>query len=115
MKRVLVVDDEPTVRALICAGLESADLQVIAVADGNSALASLNDAVPDLILLDLGLPGMNGVEVMDRLRSMPATAAVPVPLLTGLAPAEETCADGVVQKPFNLEALRSRVEFWLRN
>ncbi len=117
MKRVLVVDDEPTVRALNCAGLEAFDLEVTAVADGDAALACLGDvdATPDLILLDVGLPGMNGVEVMNRVRSMPSTAAVPVLLLTGLEPTEETSANGVVQKPFKLETLRTQVEFWLGN
>ena len=115
MKRVLAVDDEPTVRALICAGLERVDLQVTAVADGDAALNYVKAATPDLILLDLALPGMNGFEIMDCVRAMPAAASVPILLLTGLEPLQDTNANGVIQKPFNLDTLRSRVEFWLRN
>ncbi len=114
MARVLVVDDEPVVRALICAGLEQESLQVTAVEDGATAFQSIETSPPDLVLVDVGLPGMNGCEVLRRLRADPATAAIPVLLLTGLEPPEDAGADGVVQKPFTLETLRESVATRLR-
>jgi DNA-binding response OmpR family regulator len=114
MLNVLVVDDEPVIRALVAAGLQTAELKVTSVADGATAIAAVEAAIPDLVLVDVGLPGMNGREVLRRLRSNPKTAEVPVLLLTGLEPDDETGADGIVHKPFTLEALRSSVSACLR-
>ncbi len=114
MQRVLVVDDEPVIRALVAAGLQTDDLQVTGVADGFSAIASVEETAPDLVLVDMGLPGIDGREVLRRLRMNPETASIPVLLLTGLEPEEATGADGIVHKPFTLEALRSSVAACLR-
>ena len=114
MQHVLVVDDEPVIRALVAAGLQRDDLQVTGVADGATAIAAVETAAPDLVLVDVGLPGMDGREVLRRLRTNPDTAGIPVLLLTGLEPNEDTGADGIVHKPFTLEALRDSVAACLR-
>jgi len=114
MLNVLVVDDEPVIRALVAAGLQTDELQVTGVADGATAIAAVEAATPDLVLVDVGLPGMDGREVLRRLRSNPLTAEIPVLLLTGLEPSEDTGADGIVHKPFTLEVLRSSVAACLR-
>jgi len=114
MHQVLVVDDEPVIRALVAASLQMDDLQVTGVADGATAIAAVEDTAPDLVLVDVGLPGMDGREVLRRLRTNPDTAAIPVLLLTGLEPAEDTGADGIVHKPFTLQALRDSVAACLR-
>ena len=114
MLHVLVVDDEPSIRALVAAALQTDELQVTGVGDGTSAIASVEKAAPDLVLVDVGLPGMAGTEVLRRLRTNPETASIPVLLLTGLEPAGETGADGLVRKPFTLESLRSSVANCLR-
>src|SRR3954469_13317154 len=72
-RRVLVVDDEPAVRALVAASLDGSGCEVEAFEDGPSALQSALDAPPQLILLDVALPGMNGADVLRRLRAEPAT------------------------------------------
>src|SRR5687767_1231565 len=113
MKRVLVVDDEPAVRALIAASLEDNDCEIEAVADGASALDSVRARRPNLILLDFGLPGMNGGEVLRRLRAEEATADTPVVLLTGIEPPEELMPDGVLRKPFTPSMLRECLSLWL--
>ena len=114
MQHVLVVDDEPVIRALVAASLEMDDLQVTGVADGASAIATVEVAAPDLVLVDVGLPGMDGREVLRRLRTNPDTASIPVLLLTGLEPNEDTGADGIVRKPFTLQVLRDSVAACLR-
>ncbi len=113
MKHVLVVDDEPAIRALVVASLESSDCAVETVADGAGAFASLETQRPDLILLDVGLPGMNGAEVARRLRENRATAAIPIVLLTGLEPPETALSDGVLRKPFTPALLRASIAGWL--
>ncbi len=113
MKRVLVVEDEPAIRALISASLQGSDWEVAAVADGGDALASLARSRPDLILLDIGLPGLRGDEVLRRLRADAATAAIPILLLTGLEPPEGVTPDGVLRKPFTPAALRQCLAGWL--
>jgi CheY-like chemotaxis protein len=112
MKRVLVVEDEPAIRALISATLAE-DCEVATLGDGSSALASVEQLKPDLILLDVGLPGINGGEVLTRLRDEPATASIPIILLTGLEPPEGAVPDAVLLKPFTPALLRECLAPWL--
>jgi two-component system phosphate regulon response regulator PhoB len=112
MKRVLVVDDEPVIRALVVASL-AGDCKVSAAADGKDAIASLQNETPDLILLDVGLPGMSGGEDLRQIRSDAKTTNVPVLLLTGIEPPEELEPDGVVLKPFTPITLRASLAGWL--
>jgi CheY-like chemotaxis protein len=111
MKRLLVVDDEPAIRALVTASL--ADCEVASAPDGATALASLAADLPDVILLDVALPGLNGNEVLRRLRSEDRTASIPVILLTGLEPPEDMTPDAVLRKPFTPLGLRQSVEPYL--
>lgn len=113
MKRVLVVDDEQSVRSLVSLSLEGPDCKVEAFGDGRDALEALGGEYPDLILLDVGLPGMPGDEVLRRLRADKRTATIPVVLLTGLEPPEGSQPDGVVLKPFTPVSLRQSLQNWL--
>jgi CheY-like chemotaxis protein len=113
MKRLLVVDDEPVVRALITACLDGAGWEVDAVADGAAALDAASQTQPDLILLDVGLPGLSGPAVLQQLRAAPPTASIPILYLTGLEPLDGPRADGVVAKPFTPAALRATLSAWL--
>jgi two-component system, OmpR family, alkaline phosphatase synthesis response regulator PhoP len=112
MKWVLVVDDEPVIRSLIVASLSRPGLNVVEVADGTSALETARQNPPDLILLDVGLPGIRGDEVARRLRSDPSTADIPILYLTGL-PADASDADGVIDKPFTPNRLKESTASWL--
>jgi CheY-like chemotaxis protein len=111
MKRVLVVDDEPTVRTLVSLCLKG-DCEVETTADGTEALRALNSAPPDLVLLDVGLPGMSGAEVLRQIRENRETASIPVVMLTGREPPEGTKPDGVILKPFTPATLRESVSGW---
>jgi CheY-like chemotaxis protein len=113
MKRVLVIDDEQTVRSLVALSIEGPDCRVEAFATGADALESLTGDTPDLILLDLGLPGMAGDEVLRRLRADARTATVPVVMLTGLEPPDGAMPDGLVLKPFTPASLRASLGAWL--
>lgn len=114
MKRVLVVDDEPVIRSLIEASLGGPGCAVEAVGDGPAAIEQATASKPDLILLDLGLPGMDGREVARRLKEDARTAAIPILYLTGLAPTACAPAEGVIAKPFSLDTLQKSTERWLK-
>ena len=109
MKRVLIVDDEPVIRSLVVASLAAADCEVAAAPDGPSAFAALANNRPDLILLDLGLPGIPGEAILNQLRVDPATASIPVLVLTGREPPENMAPDGFLAKPFTPRHLREAV------
>jgi CheY-like chemotaxis protein len=99
---VLIVDDEPVVRALLKAALEPTGSRLVEVADGGDAVDAAWRERPDLVLLDIGLPTLNGLDVCRALKTNPE--APRVLLITGNAEAAdiETCgADGVLVKPFN--------------
>ncbi|TYK50935.1 response regulator transcription factor [Actinomadura decatromicini] len=116
-ERLLVVDDEATVRELLSAALRFAGFAVASAATGAEAVAAAESTPPDLVLLDIMLPDMDGFEVVRRLR-----AAGPVPVLfltardrqsdkvTGLS----LGADDYVTKPFDLEELIARIRAILR-
>jgi len=102
--RILVVDDEPDQRFLLRRVFERAGHQVVEAGDGAAALDSARESPPDLVVTDLMMPVMDGVELIRRLRSEPATAAVPILSVSGdwhLGGA----ADAVVPKPYDWHEL----------
>jgi DNA-binding response OmpR family regulator len=114
---VLVVEDDPTVREVVVRYLERDGLDVSAVGDGESALLQAALRWPDLVVLDLMLPQLDGFEVCRRLR---ATAPVPVIMLTARGDEDdrvmglELGADDYVSKPFSPRELAARVKAVLR-
>lgn len=115
--RVLVVDDDPTVSDVVRRYLERAGFDVDKAGDGPTALALAAERSPDLVVLDLMLPGMSGLEVCRRLRR---SSDVPVVMLTALGEEAdrvvgfETGADDYVTKPFSPRELALRVQSVLR-
>jgi DNA-binding response OmpR family regulator len=115
--RVLVVDDDPTVSDVVGRYLERAGFVVDKAGDGATALAVAAERSPDLVVLDLMLPGMSGMDVCRRLRRM---SDVPIVMLTALGEEAdrvvgfETGADDYVTKPFSPRELALRVQSVLR-
>jgi two-component system alkaline phosphatase synthesis response regulator PhoP len=117
MTTVLVVDDELKITRLVRDYLEQAGLAVLTASDGPGALAAVRAAKPDLVILDLGLPGMSGFDVTTHLRR---SSTIPIIVLT--ARSEETDrvvglelgADDYVVKPFSPKELVARVRAVLR-
>ena len=81
-RSVLVVEDDPDHRAIDCTILKHAGYRILEAADGHAALEIAEAHGPDLVLLDVGLPGMDGWEVMQSLKQHPDTAAIPIVMLT---------------------------------
>jgi DNA-binding response OmpR family regulator len=103
---ILIVDDEPVVRALLRAALEPAGSRVIEAVDGEGALEAAWRERPDVIVLDVGLPGLSGVDVCRAVKTHPVPPRVM--LITGnrYGPGIEECgADGIVEKPFDPHAV----------
>ena len=117
MKRILVVDDEPKIVALARDYLEHAGFSVRIAHDGRSALAAARGERPDLIVLDLGLPEIDGLDVARTLRG---ESSVPIIMLTGRSDESdklvglEIGADDYVTKPFSPKELVARVRAVLR-
>lgn len=119
--QVLVVDDEQDIAGLIKHGLEKGgDIEVEIVGTGDGALKAVNERTPDLIVLDLNLPVLSGLEVCRILRSRPNTAAVPIIMLTARTSESDRVtgldvgADDYITKPFSLRELAARVRAVLR-
>jgi DNA-binding response OmpR family regulator len=117
-QRILVVDDDPTVSDVVRRYLERAGLMVTLAADGYAALRAFDADRPDLIVLDLMLPGVDGLEVARRLRARPDP--VPIVMLTALGEEAdrvlglEIGADDYVTKPFSPRELTLRIQSILR-
>jgi phosphate regulon transcriptional regulator PhoB len=118
--KILVVDDEPDVVELIQFNLKGAGYDVVTAADGEEALAKAHTTPPELIVLDVMLPEVDGLEVCKRLRNDPHTSAIPIVMLTAKA-AEidrvlglELGADDYITKPFSPRELVLRVKGLLR-
>ena len=118
---VLVVDDEQDIAGLIKHGLEKGgDIEVEIVGTGDGALKAVNERTPNLIVLDLNLPVLSGLEVCRILRSRPNTATVPIIMLTARTSESDRVtgldvgADDYITKPFSLRELAARVRAVLR-
>jgi DNA-binding response OmpR family regulator len=119
--RVLVVDDEQDIAGLIKHGLEKAgDIEVEIVLTGDAALKAVTEHTPDMIILDLNLPVLSGLEVCRILRARPNTQRVPIIMLTARTSESDRVtgldvgADDYIIKPFSLRELAARVRAVLR-
>ena len=113
--RILVVEDSAVIRRLIEVCLRAADLEIVTREDGKSGLAAVRGESTNLVVLHIGLPGMDGWEVLDEIRKDEATKSLPVVVLTAHAEEEsrrranEGGADAFVTKPFQPNDFRATV------
>ncbi|WP_127819866.1 response regulator transcription factor [Microbacterium sp. CPCC 204701] len=118
MTRILIVEDEPRIAAFVSRGLESAGYETTVIEDGAEALEAALRGDGDLVLLDVGLPTMDGFEVLRELRSR--GSGIPVIMLTARSSTRDTVegldsgANDYVSKPFTFEELLARVRSRLR-
>jgi putative two-component system response regulator len=118
--RVLVVEDDLANRVLLSRLLQRGGYDVTAVSDGAAALDEVLQSDAQVVLLDVGLPGIDGLEVCRRLRAQPATRMIPIILLTGRSSAEDMIegldagADDFVAKPYEINVLLARIRSSLR-
>jgi DNA-binding response OmpR family regulator len=115
LPRILVADDEADVRDLVVYRLSRSGYEVVAAADGDEALRLALEEPPDLAVLDVMMPRIDGFELTRRLRAEPATSRVPIILLTArtqeadVTQGFESGADDYLRKPFNPDELLARV------
>jgi DNA-binding response OmpR family regulator len=113
---VLIADDDPDILSLVKLRLERSGYDVVSAGDGEQALERARAQTPDLALLDVMMPKLDGYEVTARLRQEEATRHLPVILLTArvqesdIARGVEAGADDYVKKPFSTHELRDRVQ-----
>lgn len=113
---VLIADDDEDILALVRATIERSGHEVMAVGDGAAALSAMAERRPDLAVLDIAMPELDGLEVLRRLRADDETKDLPVILLTAQAQAADvergfaTGASAYVRKPFSPRDLATRVD-----
>jgi two-component system, OmpR family, alkaline phosphatase synthesis response regulator PhoP len=124
-KTVLLVDDDPDFVGAVKTVVEQGGYQVAVAYDGEEALESVGQSKPDLIILDVMMPGLNGHKVCDRLKADPATSSIPIILLTSVAERVSTSsythydmmstkADDYIPKPVEPKDLLDRIKDWIR-
>jgi len=117
---VLVIEDEPAIQELIAYNLKQAGHQALRADNAEQAMRLVQDALPDLVLLDWMLPGLSGVELARRLRADKRTKAIPIIMLTARADEQDKLAgldagaDDYITKPFSPRELNARVKAVLR-
>ncbi len=119
-ERILVVEDEKTIAELVAEALKRRGYRVETVHDGDSGLHAAETSLPDLVILDVMLPGMDGWEICRRIRENSATRDIPVLMLTArreerdLIAGFDVGADDYMKKPFSVNELAARVRSLLR-
>ena len=115
-KRILLVDDDPDVLETVKFFLNTSDFRVFIARNGREALKQISAEKPDLVLLDIIMPVMDGLEVCKRLKNDPTTKPIPIIMLTAGGRREDVVdslsagANGYIVKPFNLPDLVERIE-----
>jgi DNA-binding response OmpR family regulator len=115
--RILVVDDDPSIRKFVQVNLEARGYTVLTAGDGEEALRSIDEELPDLIILDIVMPKLDGIEVCKRVRKW---SSVPIIMLSARDNVQDKAlcldsgADDYLTKPFSLIELITRVKVVLR-
>lgn len=116
MKKILIAEDNPASREFLIELLGSQGYELLVTEDGESAIRKAREEPPDLVLLDIQMPRMDGFEVLKRLRADPRTASLPIVACTAYAmhgDEEKAMAagfDGYITKPIRAAALRTQIE-----
>ena len=114
-KTILIADDEEDLRLLVQVTLENPSYRILTAVDGCGAVEAVHACIPDLLILDWMMPGLNGCEVVNRLRQNPDTARIPIVMLTakdGIESREQIASldlAGYLAKPFSPLALIQKV------
>ena len=120
MKRIMTIDDSPSLRQMVALTLENAGYEVVEASDGHDAVAKLGGREYHLFVTDLNMPGMDGIELTRKLRSMPEYKFVPIVLLTTESNQEKKMqgkaagATGWIVKPFQPADLLATVKKVMR-
>ena len=117
-KKIMLVDDEPELRGIVALRLESLGYRVVIADDGQEAIQLLETEKPDLILLDVMMPGMDGYEVCNEIKTRDETSHIPVILFTAKPEQKEKirsnysfiAADDYILKPFETEDLLAKIK-----
>lgn len=116
MSKIMVVEDDPTTVKLLKFMLERKKYEVVSCSNGKEAVDSLERESPDLILMDVMMPEMDGIQATGKIKENPATSSIPVIILSALGQEMEVMkglqcgADGYVVKPFDSQALLRIIE-----
>lgn len=119
-KTILVVDDDPFIATIICEALISDGYKIEKAADGEEALAKIEQLIPDLVIMDYMMPKMDGPQVCRKVKENPKIKHVPIIMVTAVADVKEKVqlldsgAEDYIVKPFDLEELLARVKVILR-
>ncbi|MFN0011967.1 MAG: response regulator [Phycisphaerales bacterium] len=119
-RRIILVEDERDLGELVAYNLRRAGYIPTVITDGLSGLAAIRSTSPDLVILDLMLPGMTGTEIARSLRADPSTATIPIVMLTARAEEADQIsglaigADDYITKPFSMKLLLARIDALLR-
>ena len=115
-KRILCIEDDPQMRLIVGMALEGAGYEMEEAADGKQGLDRAMENVPDLILCDINMPGMNGFETLEELRKHKSTSYIPFIFMTGESPRKylrkgmNLGADDFIMKPIDMEDLIKAVQ-----
>ncbi|MBU8932433.1 MAG: response regulator [candidate division Zixibacteria bacterium] len=118
-RTILVVDDEPTITGVLSTILTKGGYEVLIATEGSSAVTMAVEQSPDLILMDITMPGMNGYETAEKIKAIPELVSTPIIFLTGQAPGEDAgkafASGGVsyLRKPFSTQQISNVVELAL--
>ena len=116
MSKIMIVEDDITTVKLLTILLEKRDYTVVSKLNGLAAVESVEEEMPDLIIMDVMMPEMDGIEATQRIKSNPKTSGIPVIFLSALGQEMEVMkglhsgADGYVVKPFDARSLLRQIE-----
>ena len=121
-KKVVIADDAPEIVELVSMVLERVGFEIVSFGNGQRALEAIREIRPDLVLLDIIMPGMNGIDVCSALKDDPALKHIPVIMITSATNGSEVAdgfwrigsgADDFLSKPFNPHELAARVDHFV--
>ena len=120
-RRILVVDDEPVVVKTLSKAIRRQGFDVVSAVDGEEALEKIRSTKPDLVILDIQMPKLDGTEVLQRIKGSPETASLPVIMLTGKAGDEDILkgykygANYYIPKPFKMDEVLKGIAMMFRS